>query len=137
MKFEARGGVVPAEDQLDKKMREIHLLQRKTTRIGRGLGKTTGWIHKASLDARGVQGLTGCTYKKVSPRGLHVVQRDPKSNLLKERVLAVDDVIICAGQESDDSLYNELVENGGEFEVHLIGGAQNAAGLDAKRASKS
>ena len=106
--------------------REITLLQRKTTKVGKGLGKTSGWVHRANLIKHGVKMLPGVSYKSITDNGL-LIEIDGK-----EQLLAVDNVIICAGQESNRDL-QESLENGG-LTVHLIGGANVAAELDAKRA---
>jgi len=109
-----------------KSSREIYLLQRKKSKIGAGLGKTTGWIHRATLQKNGVKMLAGVIYKKIDDQGLHI-EVDGKTQLLD-----VDHVIICAGQESERSLYQTLIDAG--VSCHLIGGANVAAELDAKRA---
>lgn len=106
--------------------REIYLLQRKTSKVGAGLGKTTGWIHRATLQKNGVKMLAGVTYQEVNDQGL-VISVDGNS-----QTLAVDNIIICAGQESERSLYQQLKAQG--VNAHLIGGANVAAELDAKRA---
>lgn len=106
--------------------REIYLLQRKETKVGAGLGKTTGWIHRATLQKNGVNMLPGVTYKEINDDGL-LIEIDGQ-----EKVLEVDHVIICAGQQSQRSLQQALVDSG--VSVHLIGGANVAAELDAKRA---
>ena len=110
----------------EKTEREIFLLQRKTTKVGAGLGKTTGWIHRATLQKNGVSMIAGVTYKNIDDNGI-TIEVDGK-----EQVLDVDNVIICAGQESERSLYQQLVDKG--VNTHLIGGANVAAELDAKRA---
>jgi 2,4-dienoyl-CoA reductase (NADPH2) len=118
-----------ATEQGEITTRNIHLLQRKTTKVGAGLGKTTGWIHRATLKKNGVKMSAGVTYKKIDDAGL-TIEIDGK-----EQVLDVDHVIICAGQESQRSLYQALeVSKRAEQGLHLIGGAKVAAELDAKRA---
>ncbi|PCI52764.1 MAG: NADPH-dependent 2,4-dienoyl-CoA reductase [Gammaproteobacteria bacterium] len=106
--------------------REITLLQRKTTKVGKGLGKTSGWVHRANLMKHGVKMLPGVSYKSITDAGLLIEIEG------KEQLISVDHVIICAGQESNRELQQAL-ENGG-MSVHLIGGANVAAELDAKRA---
>ncbi|MFG6666937.1 FAD-dependent oxidoreductase [Halomonas sp. HNIBRBA4712] len=106
--------------------RRIIMLQRKSSKPGKGLGKTTGWVHRAALKARGVKTLSGCEYLGIDDAGLHIRQND------EERVLAVDNVVVCAGQESVRDLVVPLERAGRE--VHVIGGADEAAELDAKRA---
>ncbi len=107
-------------------LREVTLLQRKTTPIGVGLGKTSGWAHRAVLKQSGVVQVSGATYDRVDDAGLHVTV-DGVS-----QVLEVDHVVLCAGQESVRGLHDELLARGAA--VHLIGGADVAAELDAKRA---
>lgn len=106
--------------------REIHLLQRKTTKPGAGLGKTTGWIHRLELKQAGVKYHIGVEYKGVDESGLWIVKDG------REQLVAVDSVVICAGQESDLSLAKKLDSAG--LSYHLIGGAAKAAELDAMRA---
>jgi len=106
--------------------REIWLLQRTPGKPGRRLNKTTGWVHRAALKAKGVQTLGGVAYERIDEAGLHI-RVDGES-----RVLAVDNVVICAGQESNRGLADELIALG--VTTHVIGGADVAAELDAKRA---
>ncbi|MEV5277981.1 NADPH-dependent 2,4-dienoyl-CoA reductase [Streptomyces sp. NPDC051994] len=119
-----RGGLRKAERP--KPPRQVHLLQRKTTKVGAGLGKTTGWIHRTELKHRGVNMVPGVTYDRIDDAGLHITVDGESS------VLPVDTVVLCAGQESRRGLYEELSAAGAT--VHLIGGADVAAELDAKRA---
>jgi 2,4-dienoyl-CoA reductase (NADPH2) len=123
----APGGLVPP--QPDPSPREVFLLQRKTTKIGAGLGKTSGWVHRSALQARGVETIKGVTYQRIDDAGLHITigSKPPRP-----RVLAVDDVVVCAGQEPRRGLAEELRAAG--VTVHVIGGADVAAELDAKRA---
>ncbi len=106
--------------------REVWLLQRKPEKPGRGLGKTTGWIHRAHLAAKGVRMLGGVEYLRFDEQGLHI-RRDGA-----DEVLPVDDVVICAGQDSERGLADTLERSGQPF--HLIGGAAEAHQIDAKRA---
>jgi 2,4-dienoyl-CoA reductase (NADPH2) len=106
--------------------REVYLLQRKTSMIGKDLGKTSGWAHRAVLKQSGVTQLSGATYDRIDDAGLHVTVDG------EQRVLDVDHVVVCAGQESVRGLYDDLVAAGRT--AHLIGGADLAAELDAKRA---
>lgn len=106
--------------------REIVMLQRKTSKPGKYLGKTTGWVHRASLKVRGVTTLTGCEYIKIDDDGLHIRREDI------DQVLAVDSVVVCAGQESVRDLLAPLER--ARAAVHIIGGADEASELDAKRA---
>jgi len=104
------------------------LLQRKATAVGRGLGKTTGWIHRTNLRQHGVAMVSGVQYEKIDDDGLHVtVNGDPRS-------FAVDTVVVCAGQESNSDLAEALSVSLGVERVHRIGGAKLAGELDAKRA---
>ena len=105
----------------------IYLMQRSKGKLGGRLGKTTGWIHRVSLRHKGVQMLGEVAYERIDDEGLHILHKG------EPRVLDVDNVIICAGQLSERSLYDALQEVG-DLNVHLIGGAQLAAELDAKRA---
>ncbi|MEV8609687.1 NADPH-dependent 2,4-dienoyl-CoA reductase [Amycolatopsis sp. NPDC051373] len=104
--------------------RTVYLLQRKKTPIGASLGKTSGWVHRAALKAKGVERISGVTYERVDDAGLHVTVDG------KPRLLEVDTVVVCAGQEPVRDLADAL----GSAPVHLIGGAEVAAELDAKRA---
>ncbi|MFI6018902.1 FAD-dependent oxidoreductase [Streptomyces sp. NPDC051287] len=108
--------------------RTVHLLQRRTGKVGAGLGKTTGWIHRAELKHRGVTMVPGVRYDLIDDAGLHVTV-DGQST-----VLEVDTVVLCTGQEPRRGLYEELVAAGRS--AHVIGGADVAAELDAKRAIK-
>lgn len=120
-----RGGLVTP--LVDAPMRQIYLLQRKTTKVGAGLGKTSGWVHRTTLQRKGVEMLGGVEYKKIDDGGLHIVVNG------KPRLLDVDHVIICAGQESQTELMpDEISKSGPRF--HKIGGAALASELDAKRA---
>ena len=106
--------------------RQVTLLQRKTSKVGAGLGKTTGWIHRAGLVAKGVNMIPGCTYERIDASGVHIsVDGQPQ-------LIEADTVVICAGQDPERSLHAALTEAGAS--VHLIGGADVAAELDAKRA---
>ncbi|WP_156506346.1 FAD/NAD(P)-binding oxidoreductase, partial [Oleiphilus sp. HI0117] len=123
MSLEARGGIEGVEAQVSPSAREIYLLQRKKSKVGAKLGKTTGWIHRTGLNNKGVNMIPACTYEKVDDQGIHIDVAGEK------KVLDVDNVILCAGQEP----LRELVE-GLNKPYHLIGGADVAAELDAKRA---
>jgi 2,4-dienoyl-CoA reductase (NADPH2) len=123
----ARGGL--AEARPEPAVREVVLLQRKAEKPGRGLGKTTGWIHRASLQMKGVRMQGGVNYEEIVPEGI-VLSHGPDR---KDRaLLEVDTVVLCAGQESERGLADALVAAGRR--VHVIGGADVAAELDAKRA---
>jgi len=122
------GGVRNVTPAPPHSQREIWLLQRKTSKPGQGLGKTTGWAHRLSLKNRGVKMLAGVHYRRIDDEGLHVVVAGDA------QVLAVDHVVICAGQESCRELIEPLQAAGKR--VHVIGGAALATELDAKRAIK-
>ncbi len=107
-------------------LRNIYLLQRKTTKPGAGLGKTTGWIHRSTLKKNGVKMMTGVEYLAADQEGLRIKHNG------EEQHLGVDDIVICAGQESALELVSELESSGVKF--HIIGGALEAGELDAKRA---
>jgi len=124
--FGARGGLKAAH--IEKSPRKVYLLQRKASKVGDGLGKTTGWIHRTSLKNREVEMVNNVTYRKVDDAGLHITVGD------KDMTLPVDTVVVCAGQDPQRELQAELVAAG--CTVHLIGGADVAAELDAKRAIK-
>lgn len=119
-----RGGLLPAE--APHPVREIWLLQRKSSKVGASLGKTTGWIHRASLQKYQVNMHSGVEYQRVDDDGLHVVMDG------QTHVLPVDNVILCTGQEPLRELADQLIMLGGR--PHVIGGADVAAELDAKRA---
>jgi 2,4-dienoyl-CoA reductase (NADPH2) len=123
MTMAARGGIEGMQAQVPAPSRKISLLQRKQSKVGAGLGKTTGWIHRAGLINKDVNMMPGCEYKKIDDAGLHIViNGEPK-------VLDVDNIILCAGQDPLRELVDGLTKP-----YHLIGGADVAAELDAKRA---
>ena len=121
-----RGGVVPA--QPEKPARKVFLLQRKDSKVGAGLGRTTGWIHRTQLAARGVAFVAGVQYDRIDDAGLHVTVGE------RSTVLAADTIVLATGQEPNRDLYAALQASG--VDVRLIGGADVAAELDAKRAIK-
>jgi 2,4-dienoyl-CoA reductase (NADPH2) len=108
--------------------REVYLLQRKTSKVGAKLGKTTGWIHRTALKNKQVQMISGVSYQKIDQQGLHIEVAN------ESKILDVDNIIVCAGQEPMRELADALTAKG--MDVHLIGGADVAAELDAKRAIK-
>ena len=120
------GGLQAAH--IEKSPRKVYLLQRKASKVGDGLGKTTGWIHRTSLKNRDVDMLNNVTYRKVDDEGLHVTVGD------KDITIPADTVVLCAGQEPQRELQDALQAAG--CTVHLIGGAFKAAELDAKHAIK-
>ena len=124
--MEHKGGVNGVEPIMPDVEREVFLLQRKKSKVGKNLGKTTGWIHRSSLKNRNVLMLNSCSYERIDEEGFHILVND------EPKTLPVDTVIICAGQEPLREL-QEGLETAGES-VHLIGGADVAAELDAKRA---
>ncbi len=126
MNLEARGGVEGVKARPLTSPREIYLMQRKATALGKGLGKTTGWAHRLELKHRGVHMMPGVAYRRIDDAGLHI-EVDGQS-----RVLEVDHVVICAGQEPRRELQQPLLDAG--VPVHVIGGADVAVELDAKRA---
>ncbi|HJV02316.1 MAG TPA: NADPH-dependent 2,4-dienoyl-CoA reductase [Burkholderiaceae bacterium] len=122
--YREAGGLRAAE--VEASPRRVYLLQRKESKVGANLGKTTGWIHRTGLKARRVAMASGVSYRKIDDEGLHVTVDG------EDRVLPVDNVILCAGQNPLRELYDELQAAG--CAAHLIGGADVAAELDAKRA---
>jgi 2,4-dienoyl-CoA reductase (NADPH2) len=123
----ARGGVVQAAPE--RADREIYLLQRSEGKPGAGLGKTTGWIHRANLKKAGVLMVNGVSYQEITDEGLRVAYKTDQS----EEVLGVDTIVLCAGQEPRRDLYDQL-RDVNTSTVHVIGGAHEASELDAKRA---
>ena len=124
-----RGGLVPAGPAPTLPARAVTLLQRKAEKPGRHLGKTTGWIHRASLAMKGVRMLGGVNYERITAEGLHITHGP---NRERPELLAVDAVVLCAGQDPERSLSGRLTALG--IPHHVIGGADVAAELDAKRA---
>jgi 2,4-dienoyl-CoA reductase (NADPH2) len=123
----ARGGVTTPRPPAP--TREVTLLQRKSSKPGAGLGKTTGWIHRAALKARNVEMLSGVNYERIDDRGLTISFGKERSGT---RLLEVDHVVLCTGQEPLRELKGPLEAAG--VRVHLVGGADVAVELDAKRA---
>jgi len=126
---EARGGVAGVRPHVVPAAREIVLLQRKAAKPGAGLGKTTGWIHRAQLKMKGVEALAGVNYERIDDGGLTVSFGEKRE---RPRLLAVDTIVLCTGQEPLRELAAPLEAAG--LRVHVIGGADVAAELDAKRA---
>ncbi|MGX9351894.1 FAD-dependent oxidoreductase [Shimia sp. W99] len=123
------GGLAPQGPQPHAPARQVTLMQRKAKALGKGLGKTTGWIHRAALKMKNVEMLGGVNYEKIDDAGLHISFGEAREN---PKVIEVDNVVICAGQLSDRSLAEALEAKG--ISCHVIGGADVAAELDAKRA---
>ncbi|MGW5736033.1 MULTISPECIES: oxidoreductase [Streptomyces] len=126
MDYKDRGGLTAPERPTPP--RSVHLLQRKTSKVGQGLGKTTGWIHRTELRHRGVTMVAGASYDLIDDAGLHITVGGEST------VIPVDTVVLCSGQDPRRDLYEELLAGG--HSAHLIGGADVAAELDAKRAIK-
>ena len=120
------GGLRPEGPERAKSPRQIVMLQRKASKPGDGLGKTTGWIHRATLLSRGVKMVPGVSYERIDDQGLHILVNG------EAQILAVDNIVICAGQEPQRALAEPLREAGKT--VHLIGGCDVALELDARRA---
>ena len=126
---ETRGGLATEGAKPSAAARQVTLLQRKLEKHGKRLGKTTGWIHRAALHMKGVNMIGGVNYERIDESGVHVTFGEAREN---PQVVAADTVVLCAGQVSERSLADSLIEEG-QF-VHVIGGADLAAELDAKRA---
>ncbi|WP_417224805.1 FAD-dependent oxidoreductase [Amphritea sp.] len=123
MTMSSRGGVEGVTPAPEPAARQVYLLQRKASKVGGGLGKTTGWAHRLGLQKRHVEMLAGCEYQRIDDEGLHLSING------EERLLTVDNIILCAGQEPLRVLTEGLTKP-----YHLIGGADLATELDAKRA---
>ncbi|WP_412475646.1 FAD-dependent oxidoreductase [Gordonia sp. LUNF6] len=113
-------------------VREVYMVQRKPGKQGRSLGKTTGWVHRAAVKMKGVEQISGATYDRIDDAGLHITLHDKEGNEVGKRLLEVDNVVVCAGQESVRDLVDPLTAAG--VITHVIGGADLASELDAKRA---
>ncbi len=122
--YNHRGAIT--NKKVDISHRKIYLLQRKTSKLGKDLGKTTGWIHRQSLSDKGIDMIGGVEYQKITEEGLHINVNG------KPQLLEVDNVVLCAGQLSNNELYEELKAK--DQPVHIIGGAHVAVEIDAKRA---
>ena len=124
-----RAGLAPEGPQPHKPARAVTMMQRKPSKVGKGLGKTTGWIHRASLTMKNVNMIAGVNYERIDDEGVHITFGEAHEN---PQVIPADTVVLCAGQLSDRSLADAL-EAKGKI-CHVIGGADVAAELDAKRA---
>ncbi|WP_371155704.1 FAD-dependent oxidoreductase [Jannaschia sp. 2305UL9-9] len=124
-----RGGIDPEGPQPEPASREVTLLQRKAEKVGKRLGKTTGWIHRAGLQMKGVRMVPGVNYERITPEGLQISFGEARE---RPTLVACDTVVLCAGQLPDRTLADALTEAG--VACHVIGGADVAAELDAKRA---
>ncbi|GAA4354677.1 NADPH-dependent 2,4-dienoyl-CoA reductase [Kangiella marina] len=125
--YQDEGGLLD-EAEITPPARQVTMLQRKESKMGKGLGKTTGWIHRTSLKHKKVKMVTGVDYKEINDEGLVIEHKSSG----KTETLSVDNIVLCAGQLPNRDLAQELEELGST--VHLIGGADVAAELDAKRA---
>jgi len=126
MSYHLPGGLAPSRPPVPSSGRQVYLLQRKPAKMGETLGKTTGWIHRITLKQRNVAMINGVAYEKIDDAGLHITLKGTRE------VFAVDTIIICAGQEPLRDLKDSLEPAG--MPLHLIGGAELAVELDAKRA---
>ncbi len=126
---DARGGVRPEGPKPDAPIRDVTLLQRKAQKLGKNLGKTTGWIHRATLQMKNVKMVGGVNYERIDAEGLHVSYGEAREI---PTLIAVDTIVMCAGQVPERSLADALIAAGRP--CHVIGGADVAAELDAKRA---
>ena len=124
-----RAGLAPEGPQPHKPARAVTMMQRKPSKVGKGLGKTTGWIHRASLTMKNVNMIAGVNYERIDDEGVHITFGEAREN---PQVIPADTVVLCAGQLSDRSLADALEAKGKT--CHVIGGADVAAELDAKRA---
>ena len=123
-----RGGLDPAGPTESAPKREVTMLQRKPGKFGRSLGKTTGWIHRSSLKRKGVRMIGGVSYRAINSEGVRIQLPDEHDDTLIE----ADTVVICAGQVPERTLAERLEALGRSS--HVIGGAEDASGLDAQRA---
>ena len=126
---DVRGGVAAAGPQPEPPVREVTMLQRKAQKLGKNLGKTTGWIHRAALQMKNVKMIGGVNYERIDADGLHVSYGEAREN---PTLIAVDTIVLCAGQVPERSLADALIAAGRT--CHVIGGADVASELDAKRA---
>ncbi len=124
-----RGGLAADGPKPEAAARQVTLLQRKAQKLGKGLGKTTGWIHRAALAMKGVEMVGGVNYEEITAEGLHISSGEGREN---PRLLEVDTIVLCAGQLPERRLADALEAKG--ITAHVIGGADVAAELDAKRA---
>jgi len=124
-----RGGLAASGPKPEAAARQVTLLQRKAQKLGKGLGKTTGWIHRAALAMKGVDMIGGVNYEEITTKGLHISIGEGREN---PRLLEVDTIVLCAGQLPERTLVDALEAKG--ITTHVIGGADVAAELDAKRA---
>ncbi|MDP5359780.1 MAG: NADPH-dependent 2,4-dienoyl-CoA reductase, partial [Paracoccaceae bacterium] len=126
---QTRGGLRPEGPKPDAAVRQVTLLQRKNEKLGKHLGKTTGWIHRAGLQMKNVAMIGGVNYEKIDADGLHISFGEAREN---PKLIAADTIVLCSGQVPERRLAGALIVQGRS--VHVIGGADVAAELDAKRA---
>jgi 2,4-dienoyl-CoA reductase (NADPH2) len=124
--FKSRSGIEGIKPDFHPSPREVFMFKRSEGKFGGNLGKTTGWIHRSSLKKKGVQFIGGVSYTKIDDRGLHYTQNE------EQKLLELDNIVICAGQTPFKDLYQPLLDAGKN--VHVVGGADFASELDAKRA---
>lgn len=125
----ARGGIKPSGPKISHPDRKVSMFQRKKEKMGRRLGKTTGWIHREYLRRKNVQMISGVNYEKISSEGLTITHGEARQN---PETINFDTIIICAGQEPERTLLNKLYNQ--DISCHVIGGADVASEIDAKRA---
>ena len=123
------GGLAESGPRPEEPKRQVTLMQRKKQKLGRNLGKTTGWIHRSALKMKNVQMIGNLNYEEINNQGIIVSDGEVREN---PRLVAADTIVICAGQESERSIADDLMKKGKT--VHIIGGADVASELDAKRA---
>jgi 2,4-dienoyl-CoA reductase (NADPH2) len=123
------GGLAESGPMPEKPLRQVTLMQRKKQKVGRDLGKTTGWIHRSALKMKNVLMIGNLNYEEINKNGIMVSDGEIRDN---PRLVAADTIVICAGQDSERSLADDLIKKGKK--VHIIGGADVASELDAKRA---
>jgi 2,4-dienoyl-CoA reductase (NADPH2) len=129
------GGLAPMD--IEPSPRKVYMLQRKTSSLGKGLNKTSGWVHRAAVKMKGVEMIAGVGYDKIDDEGLHITISNKDGDVIDQRVLDVDHVVLCAGQVSVNELFKQLQgDNQHNYGLHLVGGAEFAGELDAKRAIK-
>ncbi len=124
--FKSRSGIEGIKPDFHPSPREVFMFKRSEGKFGGNLGKTTGWIHRSTLKKKGVQFIGGVSYTKIDDKGLHYTQNE------EAKILEVDTIVICAGQTPFKELYQPLLDAGKN--VHVVGGADFASELDAKRA---
>jgi 2,4-dienoyl-CoA reductase (NADPH2) len=124
--MEARSGIEGVKEEFPPSSREIFMFKRSKGKFGGNLGKTTGWIHRSTLKKKKVQFIGEVSYTKIDDEGLHYTQNE------EDKTLQVDHVVVCAGQTPFKELYQPLLD--ANKKVHVIGGADFASELDAKRA---